>query len=207
MTDSTDRILTTHVGSLPRPADLDELLYARDNGREYDAEALEQRVREVTAEVVDAQLASGIDLISDGEVGKIGYSTYVKERLTGFGGESAPIVSREMAEYPGTVKEIAAPLSKLNLAACNGPITLADPDAVHQDITTLKAATEGKDPAGLFMPAASPGVIATFLGNTYYPSHEEYLWAIADAMKAEYGAIAAAGITLQLDCPDLAMTG
>ena len=107
MTTSTDRILTTHVGSLPRPADLDELLYARDNDWPYDADVLETRVRQVTAEVVNAQLDAGIDLICDGEVGKIGYSTYVRERLTGFGGESSPLLHREMAEYPGTVALIA----------------------------------------------------------------------------------------------------
>ena len=205
MTTSTDRILTTHVGSLPRPADLDELLYARDNDRPYDADVLETRVREVTAEVVNAQLDAGIDLICDGEVGKIGYSTYVRERLTGFGGESGPLLHREMAEYPGTVALIAEPLTKLNMAACNGPITLSDPGAVHKDIALLKAAAADREPTGLFMTAASPGVIATFLGNTYYPTHEEYLFAIADAMKPEYEAIAAAGLTLQVDCPDLAM--
>jgi 5-methyltetrahydropteroyltriglutamate--homocysteine methyltransferase len=207
MITSTDRILTTHVGSLPRPADLDELLFARDQGRPYHAEALAARVQEVTSEVVNAQIDAGVDLICDGEVGKIGYSTYVKERLTGFGGESAPIQTREMMEYPGTVQNlIEGSLAKMVLSACNGPIALADADAVHNDIATFKAAASHRDPTGLFMTAASPGVIATFLGNTYYPTHEEYLYAIADAMKAEYEAIAASGITLQLDCPDLAMT-
>jgi 5-methyltetrahydropteroyltriglutamate--homocysteine methyltransferase len=208
MTTSSDRILTTHVGSLPRPDDLDELLYARDNHRPYDAEALKARVHEVTAQVVTAQLDAGIDLICDGEVGKIGYSTYVKERLTGFDGEANAIVHREMIEYPGTLGNIVEPLSKMSLPACNGPVTLSDPDAVHRDIAEFKAAvaSTGREPTGLFMTAASPGVIATFLPNQHYASHEEYLFALADAMKPEYDAIVAAGLTLQVDCPDLAMT-
>jgi 5-methyltetrahydropteroyltriglutamate--homocysteine methyltransferase len=206
MTTSNDRILTTHVGSLPRPADLDEQLYLRDNHQPYDADALRARVHEVTAEVVDAQIGSGIDLICDGEVGKIGYSTYVKERLTGFDGEAGAIVHREMTEYPGTMGKIAEPLSKMSLPACNGPVTLSDPDAVHRDIAEFKAAVGDRQPTGMFMTAASPGVIATFLPNQYYATHEEYLYALADAMKPEYDAIAAAGLTLQVDCPDLAMT-
>jgi 5-methyltetrahydropteroyltriglutamate--homocysteine methyltransferase len=210
MITSTDRILTTHVGSLPRPADLDELLYARDNHQPYDADVLAARVHEVTAQVVDAQIGSGIDLVCDGEVGKIGYSTYVKERLSGFDGEASAIVHREMMEYPGTMGKIAEPLSKMSLPACNGPVSLTDPDAVHRDIAEFKAAVSAsaadRQPTGLFMTAASPGVIATFLPNQYYPTHEEYLFALADAMKPEYDAIAAAGLTLQVDCPDLAMT-
>lgn len=208
MTSGSDRILTTHVGSLPRPDDLDELLYDRDNHRPYDEEALKARVHEVTVQVVDAQIGAGIDLVCDGEIGKIGYSTYVKERLTGFDGEAHAIAHREMAEYPGTVGKLAGPLSKMNLPACNGPVTLSDPDAVHRDIAEFKAAVDNSagKPLGLFMTAASPGVIATFLPNQHYTSHEEYLFALADAMKPEYDAIAAAGITLQVDCPDLAMT-
>lgn len=206
MTTSTDRILTTHVGSLPRPADLDELLYARDNHQPYDADALAARVHEVTAEVVQAQIDSGIDLVCDGEVGKIGYSTYVKERLSGFDGEANAIMHREMMEYPGTLGKLVEPLSKMSLPACNGPVTLTDPDAVHRDIAEFKAAVGDRQPTGLFMTAASPGVIATFLPNQYYPTQEEYLFALADAMKPEYDAIAAAGLTLQVDCPDLAMT-
>jgi 5-methyltetrahydropteroyltriglutamate--homocysteine methyltransferase len=206
MTTSTDRILTTHVGSLPRPSDLDELLYARDNHQPYDADALKARVHEVTAQVVNDQIEAGIDLVCDGEVGKIGYSTYVKERLTGFDGEASAIIHREMMEYPGTMGAIAEPLSKMSLPACNGPVTLSDPDAVHRDIAEFRAAVGDRQPTGLFMTAASPGVIATFLPNQHYSTHEEYLYALADAMKPEYDAIAAAGITLQVDCPDLAMT-
>lgn len=203
---STDRILTSHTGSLPRPADLDQMLFDRDQGK--DVGGLDQRVREVVADIVAAQVDAGVDVLNDGEVGKIGYSTYVKERLTGFGGEGAAIVSKEMIEYPGTMKHVAESpaFQNMRLPACNGPVSLRDPGAVHRDIDNLQAAVAGISPQDVFLSAASPGVIATFLPNQYYGSQEEYLFALADAMKPEYDAIAAAGIVVQLDCPDLAMT-
>ncbi len=208
MKTSTDRILTSHTGSLPRPADLDQMLFDREEGKDVDPGALDARVREVVAETVAAQVESGVDVLNDGEVGKIGYSTYVKERLTGFGGESTPIASKEMLEFPGTIKQVveAPAFQHMKLPACNGPVSLRDPDAVHKDIDNLRAATAGADQADVFLSAASPGVIATFLPNQYYATQEEYLYALADAMKPEYDAIAASGIVLQIDCPDLAMT-
>jgi 5-methyltetrahydropteroyltriglutamate--homocysteine methyltransferase len=203
---STDRILTSHTGSLPRPADLDQMLFDREQGK--DTPNLGKRVREVVAELVDQQIDAGVDVLNDGEAGKIGYSTYVKERLTGFGGESLPIASKEMLEYPGTIKGIvdSPAFQNMQLPACNAPVTLHDPDAVRRDIDNLKAAVAGKDVADVFLSAASPGVIATFLPNQYYKTQEEYLYALADAMKPEYEAISNAGIVLQVDCPDLAMT-
>jgi 5-methyltetrahydropteroyltriglutamate--homocysteine methyltransferase len=206
---STDRILTTHTGSLPRPEELDQMIFDKEAGKELDAVAFDAGVSAAVADVVASQLAVGVSVINDGEMGKIGYSTYVKDRLTGFGGAaSRPIMSLESIEFPefsqGNSGQSA--LAQVQRPSCDGPVALADPDAVQKDIASLKSAVQDAEPADVFMTAASPGVIATFLANEYYPSDEEYLFALADAMKPEYDAIAAAGIMLQLDCPDLAMT-
>jgi 5-methyltetrahydropteroyltriglutamate--homocysteine methyltransferase len=206
---SSDRILTTHTGSLPRPADLDQLIADKETGRQVDDAAFNKRVTEAVADVVAIQLAAGVSVVSDGEMGKPGYSTYVKERLSGFGGTGRPMAVTEMIEYPEVFDSIAtdaAVARVLHQPACDGPVSLRDPDAVHRDIANLKAAVQDAEPADVFMSAASPGVIAAFLSNAYYPSDEEYIYALADAMKPEYDAIAAAGIVLQVDCPDLAMT-
>ncbi len=206
---SRDRILTTHTGSLPRPADLDQLIADRETGAEVDQAAFDKRVEQAVADIVASQLAAGVSVISDGEMGKSGYSTYVKDRLTGFGGTGRPLAVTEMIEYPEVFEQIAgdeAVARMMNQPACDGPVSLRDPDAVHKDIANLKSAVKDQEPADVFMSAASPGVIAAFLANDYYPSDEEYIFALADAMKPEYDAIAAAGIVLQLDCPDLAMT-
>ena len=205
---STDRILTTHTGSLPRPPDLEQMLFDREEGRPVDRAAFDDRVRQAVSEIVGKQLEAGVDVVNDGEVGKIGYSTYVKDRLTGFGGEALPMTSREMLEFPEVIRPLmeTAAVAHMKTPACNGPITLRDPDAVQNDIQNLKSGLQGREPADVFMSAASPGVIATFLGNTYYPSQEAYLFALADAMKPEYDAISRAGLVLQVDCPDLAMT-
>jgi 5-methyltetrahydropteroyltriglutamate--homocysteine methyltransferase len=206
---STDRILTTHTGSLPRPEDLDQLIADREAGRRGDAAKFDKRVSEAVADVVASQLAAGVTVVSDGEMGKVGYSTYVKDRLTGFGGTGRPIRTVEGIEFPELSPATAggqALMATIKMPACDGPVALADPDAVHKDIANLKASVQDAEPADVFMTAASPGVIATFLVNEYYRTDEEYLFALADAMKPEYDAIAGAGIVLQLDCPDLAMT-
>ena len=206
---SSDRILTTHTGSLPRPADLDQLIADRDTGKDVDAAAFDKRVGEAVAEIVASQIAAGVSVVSDGEMGKSGYSTYVKDRLNGFGGTGRPMAVTEMIEYPEVFDYIAGDEAVgrvMHQPACDGPVSLRDPDAVHKDIANLKAAVRDAEPADVFMSAASPGVIAAFLVNGYYPSDEEYIFALADAMKPEYDAIAAAGIVLQVDCPDLAMT-
>ncbi len=206
---SSDRILTTHTGSLPRPADLDQLIADRDTGKDVDAAAFDKRVGEAVADVVASQIAAGVSVVSDGEMGKSGYSTYVKDRLNGFGGTGRPMAVTEMIEYPEVFDYIAGDEAVgrvMHQPACDGPVSLRDPDAVHKDIANLKAAVKDAEPADVFMSAASPGVIAAFLVNGYYPSDEEYIFALADAMKPEYDAIAAAGIVLQVDCPDLAMT-
>jgi len=206
---SRDRILTTHTGSLPRPADLDRLIADRETGAIVDQAVFDKRVEQAVADIVASQLASGVSVISDGEMGKAGYSTYVKDRLTGFGGAGRPLTIAERIEFPEVFETLSGRGTSrpaMNHPGCDGPVSLRDPDAVQKDIANLKNAVSDAEPADVFMSAASPGVIAAFLANEYYPSDEEYIFALADAMKPEYDAIAAAGIVLQLDCPDLAMT-
>ncbi len=201
---STERILTTHTGSLPRPEDLVAMLYARDKGELTDQAVFEQRVREATAEVVRQQVECGIDIVNDGEVSKIGYSTYVKDRLTGFGGEAGPLRAADVLEFPVYARSVFR-VAGMKRPACTGPITYKEKAALQTDIENLKAALQGVQPEEVFMSAASPGVISLFLKNDYYPNHDAYLAALADAMKVEYDAIHQAGFLLQVDCPDLAM--
>jgi 5-methyltetrahydropteroyltriglutamate--homocysteine methyltransferase len=204
---STDRILTTHTGSLPRPAGLVELLRAQEAGSVPDRGAFEAAVRTAVEEVVRRQVATGLDVVNDGEQGKPGYATYVKDRVTGFGGESrVTTVWREAQDYPEYwARRTGNTRSSFQRPACNGPIEWKDFAAVQRDIATLRDATKAVPPTETFMSAASPGVISIFLANDYYPSREAYLEAIARVMKDEYEAIHAAGFVLQLDCPDLAM--
>jgi 5-methyltetrahydropteroyltriglutamate--homocysteine methyltransferase len=202
---STEHILTTHTGSLPRPPELLEALQRRDRG-EGDAAGLEDAVRDAVAEVVRKQADAGVSVVNDGEAGKIGYSTYVKERLEGFGGEGGMEgMPADLVEFPEYLQRTMSGLD-FAMPACVGPVSYRDLDAARADIANLKAAVEGANVEEAFMSAASPGVIAFFLPNQHYGSHEEYVAALADAMKQEYDAIHEAGIVLQLDCPDLAMT-
>ena len=201
---STDRILTTHTGSLPRPDDLVQMLYAQEKGEAQEHAAFLARIREATAEVVRQQVEVGIDIVNDGEVGKIGYATYVKDRLTGFDGEAGPLRSADVLAFPNFAKRVYR-LSGVKRPACTGPITYKDTAALQQDLDNFKAALHGVNPEEAFLSAASPGVISLFLKNDYYPNHDAYLTALADAMKVEYNAIHQAGFLLQVDCPDLAM--
>ncbi len=204
------RIRTTHTGSLPRPEDLARLLDAADQGQ--DAPGLDARVAAAVADVVAREAGTRLGLVNDGEMGKIGYATYVKERLTGFEGESTFAARRrsDLEEHPDFLERWAARLDRgaIPAPACTGGVRLRDGDAVHREIATLQAAAADAGVPGerLFMTAASPGVISHFFDNSHYPSREAYLAALADAMRAEYEAIAGAGITLQVDCPDLAMS-
>ncbi|HEY3727406.1 MAG TPA: cobalamin-independent methionine synthase II family protein [Solirubrobacteraceae bacterium] len=213
MNRSAQRILTTHAGSLPRPAELLPLVLAQEAGESVDPGRFEDGVRLAVKETVRKQVASGVDVINDGEVSKPSYATYVKDRLTGFGGEgsiqevAASVMSLE--EFPDFADHIAATMtsaSEIRFTSCDGPVSYVGQDAVQADIENLKAAVDGVDPADTFMSAASPGVIAVFSPNRYYPSEDEYLTAIAEAMREEYEAIHRAGFLLQLDCPDFAMT-
>ena len=201
---STERILTTHTGSLPRPADLTTMLEALDAGTLSDPGALEARVHRAVADIVRQQIAAGVDIVDDGEQGKVGYSTYVRHRLRGFGGRSAVPMRSDWADFP----EAAARGERRSTVArpsCDGPIEWKDRTAVQRDVATFRAALEGAQPTEAFMTAASPGVIAHFLRNDHYPSREAYLARLVDVMKEEYDAIHRAGFLLQVDCPDLAM--
>ena len=202
---STDRILTTHTGSLPRPRDLIEQLQARDSGQPVDTAAFESRVRESVAEIVRHQAAAGVDIVNDGEQSKISYSTYVKERLSGFDGEeTAPVVRGESADFPNWGTGFQSRLAGFTRPVCNGPIAWKDKSGLIQDLENLKSASLDVDVEEVFMTAASPGVVAHFMGDQYYGTEEKYMAAVAEAMKEEYEAINQAGFLLQLDCPDLA---
>ena len=202
-----DRFLTTHTGSLPRPDDLIRAMFAKEEGVPVDGAAVAARISEAVSEVVKKQVASGVDLVNDGEMSKPSYATYVKDRLTGFGGTSNTFVYQDLAEFPNLAKRVFGDpgRSRRRTPACTGPIGVGDPAAPLADIGNLKTALTGANAAGAFISAASPGVISLFFRNDHYPSQEAYLFAIAEAMRSEYEAIAAAGITVQIDCPDLAM--
>ena len=202
---STTRILTTHTGSLPRPWDLVDLMLAKQDGSPTDPEALAQRVSQAVTEVVRKQSDVGVDVLNDGEQSKIGYSTYVMDRLTGFDGDSPVLPRTDWADFPEALARIQASLTVITRPSCTGPVTRKDSDEAQKDIANLKAAVAGVNPEEVFMTAASPGVIALFLTNQYYPSREAYLSALVDLMKEEYQAIHQAGFLLQVDCPDLAM--
>ena len=202
---STEHVLSTHTGSLPRPPALLEALQQRDRGQS-DGAALQEQVRDAVADVVGRQAQAGVSVVNDGEASKIGYSTYVKERLDGFGGEGGLAgLPSDLSEFPEYMQRVMGGLD-FALPACIGPVSYRDLEAVRTDVDNLKAAVAGAAVEDAFMTAASPGVIAVFLQNQYYPSHEEYIAALADVMKAEYDEIHRAGLVLQLDCPDLAMT-
>jgi 5-methyltetrahydropteroyltriglutamate--homocysteine methyltransferase len=204
---STDRILTTHVGSLPRSAGVLDLLYKKENGEEYDAREFDAAMATEVSAVVRKQVATGIDVVSDGEVSKIGYATYVKDRLSGFEGHYPRPPHLDLAPHPELREGLTRMLGKQTFkrAGCVGPVGLVDREAMQKDVANLGAAVAEHRAYDAFMNAASPGVISAFQSNHYYRTHEEYVDAIAAAMKPEYDAIAAAGFVLQLDCPDLAM--
>jgi 5-methyltetrahydropteroyltriglutamate--homocysteine methyltransferase len=203
---STDRILTTHTGSLPRAHDLTTTLEELDSGRMPDPGAFEARVRRAVGDIVRQQLEAGVDIVNDGEQGKVGYSTYVRHRLTGFDGQAAvPVrVRADWADFPEAAAR-GERRSTIMRPACNGPIDWKDRTAVQKDVANFKTALASAKPADAFMTAASPGVIAHFLKNDHYPSRDAYLARLADVMKEEYDAIHRAGFVLQIDCPDLAM--
>jgi 5-methyltetrahydropteroyltriglutamate--homocysteine methyltransferase len=197
------RIRTTHVGSLPRPAQLRELLLQRDRGDAVDETAFQALVQDAVRDVVARQVAVGLDIVSDGEMSKIAYSLYPKERLNGFHGTAPPRPrNQEAADFPNWAQSRIAVMQ--NRPACDGPISRKPDDALEIDLRNFRAAVEAARPSGAFMTAASPGVIAMFMPNHYYPTHAAYVNAIAEAMQPEYEAIVAAGFDLQLDCPDLA---
>jgi len=207
---STDRILTTHVGSLPRPGYLVELMFAKADGKVVDEQELDRAIRMSVDEVVQHQKDAGIDIVSDGEMSKPSYATYVTERLTGFGGQSNLPKLSDILEFPnvssGYFNDPGVKHLNKNRPTCNGPVASRGTADAEADIAHFKHALAKAQPQEAFMNAASPGVVSMFLGNTFYKTEEEFLWKVAEAMKPEYQAIVDAGFLLQLDCPDLAMT-
>ena len=200
-------ILTTHVGSLPRGNELVPLLLARDHGQPYDAEAFDRLVQAAVSDAVAKQEAAGVSIASDGELGKVGYSTYVTERLSGFGGNVARKPALDLAPLPELRKKLAAIMGEQEFvrASCIAPVKLINLEPCHEDIRRFQKAMSGRKPQG-FMNSASPGLITAFQPNAFYATHENYLADLVNAMRPEYEAIAASGYQLQLDCPDLAMS-
>jgi 5-methyltetrahydropteroyltriglutamate--homocysteine methyltransferase len=203
MSQPHNRILTTHTGSLARPEPLRIALLQRDAGQPTDQPAFDQLVKAAVSEVVQRQVDIGLDIINDGEQGKLGFAAYLGERLSGFDGpQRARPVSLDARQFGRSQRPSGFATTR---AACNGPVSWKDYALVERDIRHFKEATESVDTAGTFITAASPGTIANHHPNECYPSREAYLEAIAHVMKREYDAIVEAGFTLQLDCPDLAM--
>jgi 5-methyltetrahydropteroyltriglutamate--homocysteine methyltransferase len=201
------RFFTTHVGSLPRPQSLIDIMFAREDGLPLDAAAVEEQIGTAVADVVARQVESGLDVVNDGEMSKPSYATYVKDRLHGFGGTGNSYVFQDVEAFPDLKARIFADPGRKHrkTPACNAPIAVKDMEAPRQDAARLKQSLARFPDAQPFMSAASPGVTALFFRNDFYPSHEDYVFALAEGLRHEYEAIAAAGIALQIDCPDLAM--
>jgi 5-methyltetrahydropteroyltriglutamate--homocysteine methyltransferase len=207
MKTSRDRILTTHVGSLPRPPALTQVLQRKDRGEAYDQGELDRLATAAVADIVRRQIEVGIDIVDDGEMSKPGYSTYIADRLSGFGGHAPRKPPLDIKDYPDfnkAMERMTGPMA-LRRSNCVGPIALKDRAPIDKDIANLRAALAGKTVADAFMTAASPGLVTAFQANEHYKSHEAYVEALAAAMETEYEAITGAGFVLQLDCPDLAM--
>jgi 5-methyltetrahydropteroyltriglutamate--homocysteine methyltransferase len=204
---SVDRILTTHVGSLPRSQAVTDVLFAREQGAPTGGEAAARTIHDAVAEVVRRQVEAGIDVVSDGEMSKISYATYIKDRVTGFDGDTPREPGQDLVEFPRLLKKLAdtGATAKYRRPRCVGEVRVKSLDPVRTDIANLQAAAAATRPTEAFMNAASPGVIALFQPNDHYPTQDAYLEAVAAAMRAEYEAIVAAGILLQIDAPDLAM--
>ena len=204
---SQERILTTHVGSLPRSPAVAELLVRKEQGEPYDPAEFDRTIAAAVSDVVQRQAATGLDIVSDGEMSKIGYATYVQDRLSGFGGHTDRKPALDLRDYPELRKKLALIMGPQSFrrASCIGPIAVKDRELLRKDLANFRAAVDKAGVKHAFLTAASPGVISAFQPNTYYPTHEAYVEAIAEAMREEYEAIVAAGFILQVDCPDLAM--
>ena len=205
---STDRILTTHVGSLPRPQEVVDLLFAQDRGEAVDPKKFDETIRSAVSDAVDKQAQAGLDIVSDGEMGKISYATYIRHRLTGFEPGNVPRATpQDQDDYPEFRDKIAAAgaTPKYIRPICKGPIGVKSLEPLQQDIARFKDALAKTKVTAGFMNAVSPGTIAVFQPNEYYPSHEAYLEALAEAMRTEYETIVNSGLILSVDCPDLAM--
>ncbi|PLK22473.1 epoxyalkane--coenzyme M transferase [Porphyrobacter sp. TH134] len=203
----TDRILTTHVGSLPRSKEVTDLVFAQERGEAIDQARFDAVIDAAVDEVVRLQVEAGIDLVSDGEMSKISYATYIKDRITGFDGDSPRTPPADLEMFPSFLERQAkgGGTPTYRRPKCVGPIAVKSMDPLEADLAHMTAAMAAHCPVGGFMNAASPGVIALFQPNEYYPSQDAYLEALAEAMRPEYEAIAAAGLLLQLDSPDLGL--
>lgn len=202
-----DHILTTHVGSLPRNADVTELVFALERGDAVDPARFDTVIGDAVDACVARQVACGIDLVSDGEMSKISYATYIKDRITGFDGDSERTPPADLEAFPGFLKRQASSggTPTYRRPCCVGPVAPLTLAPLHEDLARFERAVVRHRPAGGFMNAASPGVIALFQPNRHYPTQDAYLEALAEAMRPEYEAIAAAGLILQLDSPDLGL--
>ena len=205
---STDRILTTHAGSLPRPDDLVRMMFDKIDGKPVDEALLAARVKEAVAEIVEKQLAAGIDIVSDGEMSKPGFSNYACQRFSGFA-ESGQFIATDMADVPGLAqRQFSTEASRHILSPIAvGSVEVKDHDAPKRDIENFRAALKGRDSDLAFIPAVTPSHMFWQFGNRYYKSEDAYLEALANALREEYQAIIGAGFNLQLDSPDLAMCG
>lgn len=205
---SNERILTTHVGSMPRPQYVVDQLFAQDKGETYDPEAFDAVMTRAVREVAEKQVNAGVDIISDGEMSKISYATYMRHRLTGFEIADAPRATpKDLDDFPAFKQRLAEQggTPKYHRPVVRGEIKIKDLEPLAKDIANLKAAAEASGATAAFMNAASPGVIAVFQPNEYYTNDEDYIQALAEVMKVEYEKITEAGLLLQVDCPDLAM--
>jgi len=204
---STERILTTHVGSLPRSQAVTDGIFAIERGEAIDVEAHCRTVAAAVGDVVARQVAVGVDVVSDGEMSKLSYATYIKDRITGFEGDSPRRAPQDLEEYPSFLERQAKTGGTPTYARpqCVGPIEVKDTRPCEEDLENFREAVDAHGPAEGFMNAASPGVIALFQPNTHYPDHQTYLEALAEAMRVEYEAIVDAGFILQLDSPDLGL--
>lgn len=209
MKTSTHRILTTHVGSLPRSAEVTEAVFGCERGEVLSEGEFDRIIGGAVRDVVQRQHAVRVDLVSDGEQSKISYATYIKDRLTGFDGDSARVPPADLVDYPSFLKRQASSggTPTYRRPRCVGPVAVKSMQPLMDDIATFRRALEGVPVTESFMNAASPGVIALFQPNDYYPSHEKYIEALAEAMRPEYEAIIAAGFLLQIDSPDLGLGG
>jgi len=202
------RILTSHVGSLPRSQEVVDFIFARENNENYEETSFDEAMTKAVHDTVGKQTESGIDIVSDGETSKISYATYVKDRYTGFSGDSPRNAPADLKMFPTFLERLANEGGTPQYARpmCTGPVSSKGQGELQKDITNLKAAMSAHGRTRGFMNAASPGVISLFLQNDFYKTREEYLSALADAMKTEYETIVASGLDLQLDCPDLALS-
>ena len=202
------KILTSHVGSLPRTQDVVDFIFARENEQPFDQAAFDRAMTSAVDETVAKQVKAGIDIVSDGETSKISYATYVKDRYTGFSGDSPRNAPADLKMFPGFLKRLANDGGTPQYARpmCTGDVTSKGQGELQKDIDNLKGAMAKHGAKRGFMNAASPGVISLFLQNDHYKTREAYLAALADAMRVEYETIVASGLDLQLDCPDLALS-